>query len=125
MITALSQGEQKPAYRPADAAFKIYTNLIGIALNHVKYVRYNCFVPKVTVLPEGRTVEFESGHMPFSEHGKPESILDVCLNFGINLEHACGGSCACTTCHVIVKEGDGNYPKWMTRRLTGWTWRPA
>jgi len=33
----------------------------------------------------------------------------VCLNFGIHLEHACGGSCACTTCHVVVKEGtDGN-----------------
>ena len=38
----------------------------------------------------------------------PESVLDICFNFGIQLEHACGGSCACTTCHVIVKEGDGN-----------------
>jgi 2Fe-2S ferredoxin len=63
------------------------------------------YVPKVTILPEGRTVEFETGHLPYSEHGKPESILDVCLNFGIQLEHACGGSCACTTCHVIVKDG--------------------
>lgn len=26
-------------------------------------------------------------------------------NFGIHLEHACGGSCACTTCHVVVKQG--------------------
>jgi ferredoxin, 2Fe-2S len=66
-------------------------------------------VPKVTVLPEGRTVEFESGELPYSEHGKPESLLDVCLHFGIHLEHACGGNCACTTCHVIVKDGtDGN-----------------
>jgi 2Fe-2S ferredoxin len=66
-------------------------------------------VPKLTVLPEGRTVEFDSGRLPYSEHGKPESILDVCLNFGIHLEHACGGSCACTTCHVIVKDAtDGN-----------------
>jgi 2Fe-2S ferredoxin len=68
-------------------------------------VRYNGFVPKVTFLPEGRTVEFESGSLPYSEHGKPESLLDVALNFGIHLEHACGGSCACTTCHVVVKEG--------------------
>ncbi|MBN8732756.1 MAG: 2Fe-2S iron-sulfur cluster binding domain-containing protein [Acidobacteria bacterium] len=44
--------------------------------------------------------------MPFSEHGKKTSILDVCLNHGAHLEHACGGSCACTTCHVIVKSGD-------------------
>jgi ferredoxin, 2Fe-2S len=62
-------------------------------------------VPKVTFLPEGRTVEFESGQLPFSEHGKPESLLDIALNNGIHLEHACGGSCACTTCHVIVKDG--------------------
>jgi ferredoxin, 2Fe-2S len=61
-------------------------------------------VPKVTVLPEGRTIEFDLEKLPFQEHGKPASILDVCLNFGIHLEHACGGNCACTTCHVILKE---------------------
>jgi 2Fe-2S ferredoxin len=65
-------------------------------------------VPKVTFLPENRTVEFESGKLPYDDHGKPESILDVAMHFGIHLEHACGGSCACTTCHVIVKEGDQN-----------------
>jgi 2Fe-2S ferredoxin len=58
----------------------------------------------LTILPEGRTVEFDLETLPFSEHGKPGSILDVCLNFGIHLEHACGGSCACTTCHVVVKD---------------------
>jgi len=62
-------------------------------------------VPKVTVLPEGRTIEFDIDKLPFQEHGKPASILDVCLNFGIQLEHACGGNCACTTCHVILKNG--------------------
>ncbi len=65
-------------------------------------------MPKVTFLPEGKTVEFESGKLPYDEHGKPESILDVAINFGVQIEHACGGSCACTTCHVIVKEGDAN-----------------
>jgi 2Fe-2S ferredoxin len=65
-------------------------------------------VPKVTFLPENKTVEFESGKLPYSDHGKPESLLDVALNNDIDLEHACGGSCACTTCHVIVKEGDEN-----------------
>ena len=62
-------------------------------------------MPKVTFANIGRTVEFESGKLPFHEHGKPESILDVALNFGIALEHACGGSCACTTCHVHLKGG--------------------
>jgi 2Fe-2S ferredoxin len=66
-------------------------------------------VPKVTILPEGRTVEFESGELPYTEHGKPESLLDVCLNFGIHLEHACGGNNACTTCHVVVKDGGDNH----------------
>jgi 2Fe-2S ferredoxin len=65
-------------------------------------------VPKVTFLPENRVVEFESGKLPYDDHGKPESILDVAMNLGVHLEHACGGSCACTTCHVIVKEGDEN-----------------
>jgi len=63
-------------------------------------------MPKVTI--DGRTVEFESGKLPYHEHGEPESILDVCLNFGMQLEHACGGNNACTTCHVIVKSGDDN-----------------
>ncbi len=65
-------------------------------------------VPRVTFLPENTTVEFESGKLPYDEHGKPESILDVALNNNIPLEHACGGSCACTTCHVIVLEGEKN-----------------
>lgn len=46
--------------------------------------------------------------MPYSEHGKKGSLLDIALNHGVHLEHACGGSCACTTCHVVVKQGDGN-----------------
>lgn len=65
-------------------------------------------MPKVTFLPADVTVEFESGKLEFQEHGLPESLLDVALNFGIGLEHACGGNCACTTCHVIVKEGEEN-----------------
>jgi ferredoxin, 2Fe-2S len=61
---------------------------------------------RVTFMPEGKTVEFEYGTMPYDHHGKPMSFLDVAENFGIFLDHACGGSCACTTCHIWVKEGD-------------------
>jgi 2Fe-2S ferredoxin len=64
---------------------------------------YNEGVPKVTFANLNRTVEFETGKLPYDNHGKPESILDVAMHFGIQLEHACGGKCACTTCHVIVK----------------------
>ncbi len=60
---------------------------------------------EVTFLPEGKTVTFEHGNLPYKDHGKQESILDVALNFGVPLDHACGGNCACTTCHVWVKKG--------------------
>ena len=65
-------------------------------------------VPIVTFLPAGETFEFETGKLPYKGHGKPQSLLDLAMNVGFHLEHACGGSCACTTCHVVVKEGDAN-----------------
>lgn len=52
-----------------------------------------------------RTIDFERAKAPFQHDGKPGSILDVLLAHGIHLEHACGGNCACTTCHVILKQG--------------------
>ena len=65
-------------------------------------------MPKVTFLPAGRTVEFDADRLSFLGHGKPRSLLDVALNFDVGLEHVCGGNCACTTCHVVVKEGERN-----------------
>ena len=68
-------------------------------------------MPKVTfILRDGteKTVEFEHGKLPFQEHGLPESFLDLAMNLGIPLEHACGGSCACTTCHLIIRQGENN-----------------
>ena len=60
---------------------------------------------RVTFKPEGKTVEFPFGALPYDGHGEPMSILDVAENYGIFLDHACGGVCACTTCHVHVTEG--------------------
>jgi 2Fe-2S ferredoxin len=37
--------------------------------------------------------------------GTGESLLEVALDNGINIEHACGGVCACSTCHVYVEQG--------------------
>ncbi|HEV7219358.1 MAG TPA: 2Fe-2S iron-sulfur cluster-binding protein [Terriglobales bacterium] len=65
-------------------------------------------VVEVTFLPEGKTVQFENGKLPYKDHGKEQSLLDVALNNGIKLDHACGGNCACTTCHIWVKEGAQN-----------------
>jgi len=63
-------------------------------------------VPKVTFLPAGVTVEFE--RVPYGGHGKPGSLLDIARYGGVRLEHACGGNCACTTCHVVVRSGERN-----------------
>ncbi|MBL4829211.1 MAG: ISC system 2Fe-2S type ferredoxin [Aliivibrio sp.] len=58
-------------------------------------------MPKVIVLPheelcpEGAVLEAEKG----------QSVLDVALKNGIGIEHACEKSCACTTCHIIIREG--------------------
>jgi 2Fe-2S ferredoxin len=52
-----------------------------------------------------KVIEFDPAKAPFHHDGKPGSILDVMLGHGVHLEHACGGNCACTTCHVVVKQG--------------------
>lgn len=58
-------------------------------------------MPKIIVLPheelcpEGAVLEAEKG----------QSVLDVALKNGIGIEHACEKSCACTTCHIIIREG--------------------
>ena len=52
-----------------------------------------------------RIIEYDPSKAPFQHDGEPGSILDVLLGHGVHLEHACGGNCACTTCHVIVKQG--------------------
>jgi len=60
---------------------------------------------RITFQPENITVEYEHGKLSYKDHGKPESILDIALNNNIFLDHACGGNCACTTCHVHVLKG--------------------
>jgi 2Fe-2S ferredoxin len=61
---------------------------------------------RVTFKPENKTVEFPFGSLPYDGHGQPMSFLDVAENYGIFLDHACGGVCACTTCHLHVLEGE-------------------
>ena len=53
------------------------------------------FLPHHELCPEGDVVEVEPGI----------SVLDAALKNDIMIEHACEKSCACTTCHVIVREG--------------------
>ncbi|MDR3409466.1 MAG: ISC system 2Fe-2S type ferredoxin [Formivibrio sp.] len=52
-------------------------------------------LPHAELCPEGAVIEAETG----------ELIINALLENGIEIEHACEKSCACTTCHVIVREG--------------------
>ncbi|WP_447974579.1 2Fe-2S iron-sulfur cluster-binding protein [Nitrospira sp. Kam-Ns4a] len=50
-------------------------------------------------------VQVDPSKIPYGPTGLPGSILDIALGAGIDLEHACGGVCACSTCHVIIRQG--------------------
>jgi ferredoxin, 2Fe-2S len=52
-------------------------------------------LPHAKLCPEGAVIEAPKG----------KSVCDVLLEHDIDIEHACEKSCACTTCHVIVREG--------------------
>lgn len=58
-------------------------------------------MPKITFLPHPESCP--QGAVIIAQIG--ESICDVALENGIAIEHACEKSCACTTCHVIIREG--------------------
>ncbi|RUO49269.1 ISC system 2Fe-2S type ferredoxin [Pseudidiomarina donghaiensis] len=53
------------------------------------------FLPHEELCPEGAAIEAQDG----------ETVLDVALRNGIGIEHACEKVCACTTCHVYIREG--------------------
>ncbi|MBI2605851.1 MAG: 2Fe-2S iron-sulfur cluster binding domain-containing protein [Deltaproteobacteria bacterium] len=55
--------------------------------------------------PEKHVVEVDPANVPTSATGLHGSILDIALAMDIDIDHACGGVCACSTCHVIVKAG--------------------
>lgn len=52
-------------------------------------------LPHEELCPEGAVVEAEPG----------TTICDAALKAGVEIEHACEKSCACTTCHVYIREG--------------------
>jgi 2Fe-2S ferredoxin len=64
----------------------------------------------ITFLPMNVTVEVDPEKIPYGVTGLPGSILDIALSHGIELDHACGGVCACSTCHCIVREGGQSIP---------------
>jgi 2Fe-2S ferredoxin len=50
-------------------------------------------------------IRVEPGALPFVQPGLPGSLLSTLLERGVEIDHACGGVCACSTCHVVVRKG--------------------
>src|SRR3981081_4590386 len=55
-------------------------------------------LPHPTLCPEGTVIDAPAG----------QSLCNVLLEHDVEIEHACEKSCACTTCHVVVREGFGS-----------------
>jgi len=61
-------------------------------------------VPQIVILPhaercpEGAVLEAKTG----------DNLIRIALAAGISIEHACEMACACTTCHIVVREGLGS-----------------
>ncbi len=53
------------------------------------------FLPHEELCPDGAMFDVEPG----------VTICDAALKNGIEIEHACEKSCACTTCHLYIREG--------------------
>jgi len=60
---------------------------------------------KITFLPSGKTITVGDPDPEAHHEGEPGSVLDWATRNDIDIDHACGGFAACSTCHVIVKEG--------------------
>jgi 2Fe-2S ferredoxin len=64
---------------------------------------------KVTFVVEetGETVEFvvDPAQIPYDRTGLEGSLLDIAAGAGVEIDHSCGGVCACATCHVHVLQG--------------------
>ena len=62
-------------------------------------------------MSEARLIVHEDGETRELTLAVGQSILDAALKQGVDLDHACGGVCACSTCHIKVKQGFDCFPE--------------
>src|SRR5262245_17905446 len=60
---------------------------------------------KITFLPMNVTFEVDPRKERYGHNGLELSVLDISEGAGVEIDHSCGGVCACSTCHVIVRQG--------------------
>ncbi len=62
----------------------------------------------ITVQPLGVTVTVDPQKLSDGDHGLPGSVLGQLLDAGVEIDHACGGVLACSTCHVYIAAGSAS-----------------
>lgn len=60
---------------------------------------------KIRFVPENTIIEITPSEFENAEVGQPGSILDIAIRNNVGIDHSCGGVCACSTCHVVVRQG--------------------
>jgi 2Fe-2S ferredoxin len=66
---------------------------------------------RVTFLPLNVVVEVDPKKGRQGHDGLPFSILDIAEGAGVDIDHSCGGVCACSTCHVYIRQGLESCPE--------------
>ena len=85
----------------------------GSTFAAVKAAYYSFYsLPVLSVSATTITFQFNDGQ-PAQTHvaASGESVLDVALNNGIQLQHNCGGVCGCSTCHIYINAGGNDLPE--------------
>jgi len=59
----------------------------------------------IRFLPDDVRVDVDSEQPIEGRDGLPGSLLAIAIAHDLEIDHACGGVCACSTCHVVVREG--------------------
>jgi 2Fe-2S ferredoxin len=59
----------------------------------------------LTFLPMNVTIQVDPKRARYGHNGLELSVLDIAEGAGVDIDHACGGVCACSTCHVLVRQG--------------------
>ena len=60
---------------------------------------------RMVIRPHEVSVDVDPSKIPYGKTGLPGSILDIAMAHGVDIDHACGGVAACSTCHVWIKKG--------------------
>ncbi len=55
---------------------------------------------------ETKTYRMDPSTFPFGHIGRDGSLLAIAEEAGVEINHSCGGVCACSTCHVYIKDGE-------------------